>query len=337
MTFNKISHIFIKVVLAWMVCCVISFLSGPTVIFLGSPSWLPLPWSDVGDYVQTNDGKVFVDVQFYNRVLCYDENGKFIASYPYPPGYPKVTGLAVNEEGNVLFRARDDLYIYNSSWELIEKIVGKDDVLRHWRLDENGRPYYMKNNVESPRVADSVAKPGDYLFRSIRGRRVFRCADGSKLVREGHSLKKYSVEGKLTVSYGGPWFLRIFEFPWPAILAWPLFFLLAFVSNRKKTLLKEDKSNVAEKVKKRIVSEVAITVVIAVIALAAIVFGGSLVASAANALPKGNPMGFWLVPIIVIPYWIVVFVAALWTWRSLIGRLDKRDNERSADRFGGCE
>lgn len=238
MNLKKVSIIFIRLIAIWMIGCFISFMSAPAIMFLGSPSWLPLPWSDLGDFIQTKDGKVFIDIQFYNRVLSYDQNGKFVASYPYPVDFLKFTGLAVDEDNNILFKARDDLYIYNSSWEQIEKIVGRDDVHWHWRLDENGRPCYMKRNGKSPTVADSIARPGDFLFRGYIKRRTFKCEDGSKLVRDGNTLIRYSAEGELVGKYGGLWPLKIFEFPLPGILAWPLFFLY-YVNKNKKTIMRQ--------------------------------------------------------------------------------------------------
>jgi hypothetical protein len=59
-----------------------------------------------------------------------------------------------------------------------------------------------------------------------------------------------------------------------------------------------------------------------IIAAAAIVMGGSVVMIIANSLPKSNPMHFWLVPLVVIPYWITVVIIALWAWRSLLRRLN---------------
>ena len=329
MIFNKISRIFIIIVVAWIIGCVAFFLSGPAIIFLGAPSWLPLPWSDFDDFIQTPDGKVFVDIRFYNRVLCYDKNGEFVASYPYPPGYPKVTGLAVNEDGHVLFRSRDNLYIYSSSWNFLEKIEGDDSVRRHWRLGEDGQPVYMKINVEYPRVPDRVAKHGEYLFRSGIKRTTFTCIDGSQLVRRRNQLKRYSVEGELVGQYSGPWLLSIFTFPWPAFLAWPLAFLFAYIENKKRFLLKQDKNNTLNKVRKQLLLDTSIAAIIFIIAAAAIVMGGSVVMFIANALPKSNSMNFWLMPLVVIPYWITVVITALWIWRSLLRRLNKSSSAGS--------
>lgn len=239
MIVNKIFRIFIIMAVTWMIGCFAFFLSGFAITFLGAPSWLPLPWSHFRDFVQIPDGKVFVDIRFYDRVLCYDENGGFVASYPYPPGYPTVTGLAVNEDGHVLFRARDHLYIYSISWNLLEKIEGEDAVHMHWRLGEDGQPVYMKSNVGYPRVPDRVAKPGEYLFRGKNKRTSFTCMDGTRLIRVRNHLERYSSDEELVGQYSGPWLLSIFTFPWPAFLAWPLFFLFVLHKLRKEMISSE--------------------------------------------------------------------------------------------------
>ena len=321
MSFNKIFRLFIIIVVIWMIGCVTSFLSGPAIIFLGAPSWLPLPWSDFDDFVQSPDGKVLVDIKFYNRVLCYGGNGEFIASYPYPPGKPKVTGLAVNGEGHVFFRARNNLYVYNNSWNLLEKVEGEFSIHRHWRLGEDGKPVYATVDIEAPKVPDRAAKPGEYLFREDSRRTMFTCKDGSRLVRERNQLKRYSAEGGLIGKYSEPWFLSIFTFPWPALLAWPIAFLFAYVENRKRFLLGQQKKSDPNKVRKRLLLDTTVTALFFIITTAAIVMGGSVVMVIANALPKSNPMHFWLVPIVVIPYWIIVIIVAFWTWRSLLRRL----------------
>ena len=143
MIVNKIFRIFIILVVTWMIGCFAFFLSGFAITFLGAPSWLPLPWSDFDDFVQSTDGKVFVAIGFYSRVLCYDENGKFIASYQYPFGYARDVGLAVDGYGHVFFRTQHLLYTYDTSWNLLEEAEGKFYSDRHWRLGQDGKPVFV--------------------------------------------------------------------------------------------------------------------------------------------------------------------------------------------------
>ena len=238
MIVNKVIRILTIIVTVWLIGCIISFLSGIFILYLGAPSWLPLPWSDFYDFIQIPDGKVFVDIRFYNRVLCYNENGEFVASYPYPPGrYPRATGLAVNEDGHILFLSQDILYIYNSSWEVLEKIEGEKSGRGRWQMGGDGKPIYLKSNVENPSVPDRVVKPGEYIFRN-KQRSIFRCIDGSQLVREWNCLNQYSEEGELVGQYSGPKLLSIFTLPWPAFLAFRLGFLFAYIEKKKRGLKK---------------------------------------------------------------------------------------------------
>ncbi|MHC4665547.1 MAG: hypothetical protein ACYS9T_06260 [Planctomycetota bacterium] len=322
MAFNRIFRVFIIIVIAWMIGCGVFFLCGMVTIYFGAPSWLPLPWSDFDDFVQSSDGKVFVDIGLYSRVLCYDENGTFIASCPYRFGGAKDVGLAVDDHGHVFFRTQHLLYTYDTSWNLLEEAEGEFYSDRHWRLGQDGKPVIATVDVKYPRVPDRVAKPGELIFSKTYKRTTFTCMDGTRLIRVRNHLNRYSTEGELVGQYSEPWLLSIFTFPWPAALAWPLGFLFAYIEIRRRFLLKEE-SNTLNTVRERLLVDTSITAVIFIIAAAAIVIGGSVVMFIANALPKSNPMHLWLVPLVVIPYWIAVVITALWAWRRLLRSLDK--------------
>lgn len=336
MIFNKVFRIFVIIVVSWMVGCFVAFLFMPIIMLLGAPSWLPLPWSDFNDFVQSSDGKVFVSIGFYSRVLCYDESGKFIVSYPYPFGNAKDVGLAVDDYGHVFFRTQHWLYTYDTSWNLLEEDEGKFESGRNWRLGQDGKPVFVNIDVKYPRVPDRAAKPGEYIFRKTDERKIFTCLDGSQLVREGNHIKRYSVEGELVGRYSGPWLVSIFTFPWPAFLAWPLAFLFAYIENRKKYLFKQEKGNVPNILRKKLLLDVSVTAIVFTIAVAAIVIGGSVVVFIANSLPDGNPMRFWLVPIVIIPFWIIVVITALWIRRSFLDRFNiNRPADNDGDRQDG--
>ena len=239
MIVNKIFRIFIIMAVTWMIGCVAFFLSGFAITFLGAPSWLPLPWSDFDDFVQSSDGKVFVAISFYSRVLCYDENGKFIASYQYPFSNARDVGLAVDDYGHVFFRTQHLIYTYDTSWNLLEKAEGKFYSDRHWRLGQDGKPIFVTVDVKYPRVPDRIAKPGELIFRKTYRRTTFTCKDGTRLIRVRNHLERYSADEELVGQYSGPWLLSIFTFPWPAFLAWPLFFLFVLHKLRKEMISSE--------------------------------------------------------------------------------------------------
>jgi len=84
----------------------VSFCGGPLLMFAGCPKWLEVPWSAFGDFVETPDGRVYVEAGFYSRILCYDKNGKFIANYRYPSNV-KDTKLAASKTGLLFFRTKN--------------------------------------------------------------------------------------------------------------------------------------------------------------------------------------------------------------------------------------
>src|SRR5579871_5997160 len=148
---------------AWAFLCFAAFLSGFIITFCGAPRWLPIPWSDFRDFVESADGKVFVSVGFYSRVLCYAHNGDFIASYPYPFGNAKDTELAASADGRLFFRTQHRLFVYDSIWHQLSESEGEFSSARKWILDQQGNPVFVPGNARFPTV-DKLAKPGDLIF-----------------------------------------------------------------------------------------------------------------------------------------------------------------------------
>ena len=107
----------------------------------------------------------------------------------------------------------------------------------NWRLDD-GRPV-SKQPWKPIAAVDRAAKPGDLLFGN-KLRDSFTCVDGSRLVRTGSHLERISADGRVTVTYASPWFLRPFTIPWPMATALILFFLISYLDNRMKELSKQN-------------------------------------------------------------------------------------------------
>jgi hypothetical protein len=204
------------------------------ITFLGAPGWLPLPWSDFTSFVESADGKVFVSVGFYSRVLCYGHDGHFIASYPYPFGNAKDTELAASVDGRLFFRTQHLLYVYDSTWRRDSEFESDFRSARNWVLDEQGKPVFASGHKRDVPTVDTLAKPGDRIFAKEHRRERFVGADGTALVREGNRLLRYSATGTILTIYQAPAPLRLFTFPWPAALAWPLFFLYGILTARRK-------------------------------------------------------------------------------------------------------
>ena len=215
------------VLFCWFVGSVVSFLSGALFI-LPIPWNLPLPWSGFNDFVETSDGRVFVSLRGYNHVLCYDRDGKFLATHRFP-FHAYVTRLAAGRDGLIYCRSQHKVHAYSSDWELHSVAVADTHGMRAWELDrDTGRP------IDAPHRLDDVPPdrplgPGDPLFGKDTSREVFHCADGSTLRRVGNGLERVSPEGEVVATYGTSWLLRPFVFPWPASVAWWGFFLFVLL------------------------------------------------------------------------------------------------------------
>lgn len=98
----------------WIIICIGAFLSGLFITLVGAPQWLPLPWSDFSDFVESSDVHVYVSIAFYRRVLRYDADGDFVASYPEPSG--KGNALAVDFKGRIFLcykRGRERVGVFS--------------------------------------------------------------------------------------------------------------------------------------------------------------------------------------------------------------------------------
>lgn len=204
----------------------ISFLAGLAITFVGSPKWLELPWSAFGDFAETTDGRVYVELGFYSRILCYDKDGKFIANFGYP-GNAKDTKLASSKTGLLFFRTQNRVYGYDHNWET--KFVAKDDPAktRTWKLSEDSKPVLVNTILGA--VPDRAVGPGEPLFSpsQARIRESFVCDDGSVLERVGDAIWRTSKDGRVLTRYHSPWWFYLFKFPWPSLLSIPLCVLFA--------------------------------------------------------------------------------------------------------------
>jgi hypothetical protein len=231
---RNMKRLILAIIAVWMLGCIVSFLSGALLSFVPIPWAGPLPWSDMGDFVETPDGKMLVELRFYNRVLCYDRDGELLAAYRLPRG-SKATQLAVDQHNLIYFRAKNTVYTYSSTWEVVSVVEADAGEVRTWELSsETGQPIHVPQRRGTP--PDRALVPGDLLFAPTERRDVFHCADGTTLHRVGSSLNRRSPAGDLVATYQTFWCLRPFVFPFPGVLAWLAFFILflylSFVARR---------------------------------------------------------------------------------------------------------
>jgi hypothetical protein len=190
---------------------------------------MPLPWSDFSDFVEGSDGHIYVSLGFYRRVLRYDADGHFIASYPEPSG--KGDALAADLQGRIFLcykRGHERVGVFNGAWQQLAMYENSSNELVSWRLDDKGEPV-PEQSWEAATAVDRAAKRGEYIFHRKQREDSFTCIDGSRLVRTGNHLERISGDGHVIVTYGSPWFLQPFTFPWPMITGWFLVFFIKYL------------------------------------------------------------------------------------------------------------
>ena len=219
----------------WMLLTFATFGIGFTISEFGCPSWLQLPWSDVKDFVETSDGKIFVSSGFYRQVIAYDENGNFIESHPYP--YGKFGQLAVDDFDNIYFWSNGDVFVYDKNWKQI-KTVSKPSPnceCNSWRLDDNEQLICLTEKTDKQRVISKAVEKGAVLLSyESEKRTIFNNKSGSSLHRDWFTITRYSADGKVLTEYGTPWYLIWAVFPFPGILAWAALFISARWNKLKK-------------------------------------------------------------------------------------------------------
>ena len=217
------------VVLVWCVGCSLwAFLGIKDKPITYLPAWLPFPWSGMTDFVETPNGEVFVVSGVFRHITRYAQDGRFIASYPSLSQYsPLSTRLAGGQDGSIFLQTLDAIYTCSPEMDELATTTLADGKITQniWGLGLDGQPVLR---VDTPMAStpDRIVRPGEVLFGAqTKPRERFECHDGSFLVRTKFGLAKQTAEGMALASYGAPWWLMPFVFPWPAFLAWPVLFL----------------------------------------------------------------------------------------------------------------
>ena len=242
----------------WLAVVFGAFLAVMLMEAVGAPKWLPLPWSGFGHFAEGTDGRVYVSIWHPARVLCYDAQGRFLASYRSPSGGTLSASLASDLKGRIFCRGFRRLTVRDGSWQLLAE--HRVDDHRAWRLDENGDVVPAPSQGDA--VVDRAAAPRDYIFSYGHSRESFACMDGSRLVRKWNHLERYSPDGQLVARYAAHWILYPLTFPW-AFFGSILFAALVceYVPRRRKRLSQQlDAANVT----RALLLDVTVTIIIAV-------------------------------------------------------------------------
>ncbi len=188
--------------------------------FIGAPSWMPLPWTGVRDFVGGMDGSVYV-AMLGERVLRYDVDGGFVASYKTGPAMMEGDGsdmhLAADVEGRIYLKIDDEIRVYSPDWQEYREMrfdwnlpwASPDERLkRAWRLGAADNIEFASRSTLTyhPRAVEA----GELLFSGRiksgeRGKFVY--ADESRLERRGDHVVRISESGAVQAVYGQAWYL----------------------------------------------------------------------------------------------------------------------------------
>jgi hypothetical protein len=229
--FGITKQVVVVALVAWVLACFAQFPLSTMVEVFGSPRWLPLPLSQLGDFVELPDGRTYLSLGFFSRVLCYDKYGHFVASYPVPETKHGVQ-LAVDKTGRLYYWALGKIFLVGADWRVSE-LTG-DPECNSWYLNEDYHPTCRSRERHQERILDRPVKPGEVMFVSHSNPRiVFACNDGSMLERDGNSIIRRAQQGGILGIIATPWYLIWAVFPFPAMLALPTMLLLILARSRK--------------------------------------------------------------------------------------------------------
>ena len=276
------------------------------------------PFSEASHVVADSKGSIYVHSQFNKRIQKYSKDGRFQFGWFGAHRTQKHSAMAIDENDYIYTYWNWIIRKYDGSGNMISEIRKSREARGWWRLIEDSAVW--DPNAREPGQFDmynTVVKEGSLLPGTELKKNGFKTADARyyKLTRLWFLFPVVSVDRYLSR-------FKRYILPNPVSLpftfVFPGFLFYAFVLFLAWALEKP-----AERLTKRFLASAAVTVVIFIIAAAAIVVGGTLVMYIANAQPENSPWRFWLVPIVVIPYWIIVIIAAFWSWRVVQRRLHR--------------
>lgn len=220
----------IAALLVWIASSFVAFLLAFILSYGSAPRWMEVPWSDVGDFVEGPDGRVYVHTRFYSRVLCYDRSGSFVASYPFPVPGGGSTEMAAGANGLIYCRQSNSVFAFTGSWEEVWR--AKEDYRRegYWKMGEDGRPLFVPDEKAEGLTLDRPVRPGERLFVPGSGSSSkFTAEDGTETERSWLSIRRRTPDGRTTPACRSPLYLAPVVFPFPGALAWIAFALLVLL------------------------------------------------------------------------------------------------------------
>ncbi|MHC4356701.1 MAG: NHL repeat-containing protein [Planctomycetota bacterium] len=279
------------------------------------------PFSEASHVVADSEGSVYVYSQFNKRIQKYSEDGKF--QFGWFAANWKNSEIAMDANDHVYSYYNWVVREYDSGGNLIDEISREAEGSGWWRLEPSAVTW--DPNAEKPRrydlydekpkqygdVHNTIVKEGDLMPAFELRESGFKTEYGTyyTLRRLWFLFPVVSVEGGLgkVEDYVMPNPLSLaFTFVFPGFFFYVLALIITWVFQKQ-----------SERLTRRCLVYILGTAAIFIVGAAAVVIGGSIVMVIANSLPKSNPLRFWLVPLVVIPYWIIVVWTAFLVWGRL--------------------
>lgn len=234
-----ISRIFVVGVVIWSLgCFLIAFVGMLSDQKIDSfPDWLPVPWPGLTDFVEIPQGDVFLLSKFFPKLAQYNQAGQLMALYPVEAKeYPGSWQIAAGTDGTLYLKTSAAITRYSAEMEKLAtmKLPVTRDVPA-WTIGADGKPSPLEGESGSSVRPDRLIAPGELLFAAEPAlRQQFSCHDGTILTRTAQGVERRTDSGMLVAQYGAARWMFPVQFPWPALLSWPLLFglLIAHIVKR---------------------------------------------------------------------------------------------------------
>lgn len=200
------------------------------------PTSLPLPWTDLGDFIETPNGDIYFNSRFFARILRVDASGNFIASYRYPSHEDdaKYMLLALDPYGHIYMKGPISIYTCTTDMQVIATFT---QTCSYWIFDEDGHVSCGEPTHPSQPRSDGISRPGEpVFFYATPEREAFHSEDGGVLRRTWLGFEKQR-DHEIVATFRPHGVLMLFNTPWFGLpLMVGAFLLLGMLTEQKNIL-----------------------------------------------------------------------------------------------------
>lgn len=308
--------------LTWMLSAGLPLLSSPKLNRLLRK--VEFPFSEASHVVADSDGSIYVYSQFNLRIQKYNKYGSFLFGW-YASNW-KNAEVAIDEKNFIYVYSDYIVRKFDNNGKLVDDILNKSREKGWWRFTT--KSIIWDQNVQEPKQYDPYGKEtyntaikiNDLLPTRKSSKSGFKNAEGYsyRITKLWHLFPIVSVtsyHSKTVVNIMPNPLSLTFTFVFPGFLfyAIALFFFWALEKSTAR-------------LPRQFLYNAVIIVIILIFAFIMLSTGAMIVTTIANSLPKNNPMHFWLIPLTIIPYWIIVI---FFTYR-LIRKINYQKNSTTS-------